>query len=141
MNSECTPLPMVRRLVHSFLIVFATWIAVVCGAARLQAASPIIDPDLGLGITIWADHFRDGQECRFVRSFTIPSGAKVRSARLRITADNSFEVFLDGQPIGQGSDWRVLTEYELRLLLHPGEHLLAVSARSSKRPRPLPLRH
>ena len=31
-------------------------------------------------------------------------------------------------PSAKGSDWRVLTEYELRLLLDPGEHLLAVSA-------------
>lgn len=120
---------MIRRLLPSLLSIVTAWIAVVAGASRLQAGNPpIIDPDLGLGATIWTDQFHDGQECRFVRSFSIPPGAKVESARLRITADNSYQVFLDGQLIGQGGDWRVLTEYELRLLLDPGEHVLAVNA-------------
>lgn len=47
---------------------------------------------------------------------------------MRITADNSYELFLDGQDIGRGSDWQVLIEYDVSLLLTPGEHVLAVSA-------------
>ena len=63
-----------------------------------------------------------------MRAFEIPEGSEVKSARLRITADNSYQLFLDGQPIGRGGDWRVLIEYDVRLLLTPGEHVLAVSA-------------
>jgi len=111
-----------------FRILAASLAAMACASPLHAGNPPIVDPDLGVGPTIWTDHFRDGQVVRFVRGFTIPPGAVVREARLRITADNSYEVFLDGRVIGQGGDWRVLTEYELRLLLHPGEHLLAVRA-------------
>src|SRR6202044_501398 len=35
---------------------------------------------------------------------------------------------LDGREIGRGSDWRTLTEYDVRWLLAPGHHVLAVEA-------------
>lgn len=52
----------------------------------------------------------------------------MKSAILRITADNSYQLFLDGEYIGRGGDWRVLIEYDVSLLLGPGEHALAVDA-------------
>ena len=87
-----------------------------------------LHPQVGVGSWIWAEQTFDRQECRFVRAFEIPRGAEVTAARLRVTADNSYQLFLDGQPIGRGGDWRVLIEYDLKLLLTPGEHVLAVSA-------------
>lgn len=93
----------------------------------LDAAVPL-HPEVGVGVWIWDAEVRDRQECRFVRDFEIPAGAKVESARLRITADNSYRVFLDGQLIGQGGDWRVLIEYDVTQLLDEGHHVLAVSA-------------
>ncbi len=90
------------------------------GAASLSNA--------GVGAWIWAERMSDRQECRFTRRFDIPEGAEVVSAILRITADNSYQVFLNGQPIGQGGDWRVLIEYDVTRLLTPGSHVLAVSA-------------
>ena len=82
----------------------------------------------GVGAWIWDETMRDRQECRFARHFEIPAGSEVASAVLRITADNSYQVFLDGQFIGQGGDWRVLIEYDVTRLLGPGAHVLAVSA-------------
>src|SRR5690606_6004669 len=58
----------------------------------------------------------------------IPRDAAVVSAWLRMTADNSYQLFIDGQPVGRGGDWRVLIEYDVKLLLTPGKHVLAVSA-------------
>jgi hypothetical protein len=52
--------------------------------------------------------------------------AKVSSAIARITVDNGFTFFLDGQEIGRGSDWRTVTEYDVTWLLNPGKHVLAV---------------
>ncbi|MEO7098637.1 MAG: ATP-binding protein [Luteolibacter sp.] len=52
----------------------------------------------------------------------------MKSAILRITADNFYSVFLDGQPIGQGADWRVLIEYDLGQILKSGTHVIAVDA-------------
>ncbi|RYD18452.1 MAG: hypothetical protein EOP88_22525 [Verrucomicrobiaceae bacterium] len=68
------------------------------------------------------------QECRFVRAFDIPAGAEVVSAELQVTADNSYQVFLDGQFIGRGGDWQAVISYDLKLLLSPGRHVLAVEA-------------
>lgn len=82
----------------------------------------------GVGSWIWDSKYYNRQECRFWKSFEIPPGASVKSARLRISADNFYTVFLDGQAIGQGSDWRVLIEYDLSLLLDSGTHVLAVAA-------------
>lgn len=87
-----------------------------------------LHPGGRVGDWIWAAEVRDRQECRFVRDFEIPAGARVESALLRITADNSYHVFLNGQEVGRGGDWRVLIEYDLTRLLRPGPHQLAVSA-------------
>lgn len=81
-----------------------------------------------LGSWIWDARTFDKQSCRFWRSFVVPAGATVSQATLRITVDNSYRLFLDGREIGRGSDWRTLTEYDLKWLLNPGEHVLAVEA-------------
>ena len=104
-----------------------------CLAALVVALAPAVaevalHPKAGVGSWIWDQQMADRQQVRFVRAFEIPRGAEVTSARLRMTADNSYQVFLDGQPVGAGGDWRVLIEYDLKLLLHPGEHVLAVNA-------------
>ena len=82
----------------------------------------------GVGRWIWDETTRDRQVCRLVREFELPGDAGVESAILRITADNSYRLFLDGQFIGQGGDWRVLIEYDVTRLLGPGAHVLAVEA-------------
>ncbi|MES2438959.1 MAG: ATP-binding protein [Verrucomicrobiota bacterium] len=97
-------------------------------AEHLMAARPVLDAEYGVGSWIWSPRTHDRQECRFWRTFEIPSANKVKHARLRITADNFYSVYLDGQQIGQGADWRVLIEYDLTQLLTPGRHVLAVSA-------------
>ena len=80
-----------------------------------------------VGDWIWTDTTQDRQECHFVRVIELPEGSGVESALLRITADNFYRVYLDGHFIGQGSDWRVLTEYDITQLLTRGRHVLAVS--------------
>lgn len=82
--------------------------------------------DVWVGDWIWADTTQNRQECRFVRTIEVPTGSEVESALLRITADNFYRVYLDGHFIGQGSDWRALTEYNITRLLSPGRHQLAV---------------
>ncbi len=79
-----------------------------------------------LGSWIWATNTKDWQECRFWRAFDIPATASVKKAVLRITADNSYRLFVDGQDVGHGSDWHGLTCYDLTPILKPGNHILAV---------------
>jgi len=86
------------------------------------------DAKKGLGSWIWTDKTFDRQTCRLWKEFDVPSGSKVNSARMRMTVDDGYQLFLDGRELGQGAEWRTLTEYDLTLLLPPGHHVLAVNA-------------
>lgn len=84
--------------------------------------------NLGLGRWIWTTNFTDKQTCRLWRAFTLPNTNGVRKANLRLTADNSYRLYLDGLEIGQGGNWRGLTDYDVTWLLGSGSHVLAVEA-------------
>lgn len=114
------------------------WLA--AGAARAQTNLSLLDgveispvrvaegdPVFGVGSWIWSAEMKPQQEIGFWRAFEIPSGASVTNARLRIAADNFYRLHLDGRRLGQGADWRILTEYDVSLLLPPGRHVLAVT--------------
>jgi len=83
---------------------------------------------LGLGSWIWTTNFQEKQISRFWKTFAIPENDRVRQALLRITADNSYHLYLDGRDIGEGSNWKSLTEYDLTFLLTPGNHVAAIEA-------------
>jgi signal transduction histidine kinase len=80
----------------------------------------------GLGSWIWDKVTSNKQTVRLWHSFEIPKTNPVVRAELRIAADNAFKVWLDGQELGSGSDWRTLSIYHLRGTLTPGGHALAV---------------
>ncbi|HLP77043.1 MAG TPA: ATP-binding protein [Candidatus Paceibacterota bacterium] len=82
----------------------------------------------GVGSWIWTTNFADKQICRVWRAFTISETNKVKAAILRITADNLYRLYLDGREIGEGGNWKSLTEYDLTFLLNSGKHVLAVEA-------------
>lgn len=94
------------------------------GRAEIGPAPEV--EDLGLGHWIWADQVEDKQTCRLWRAFEVPPGGLVSAARLRITADNGYRVFLDDREIGRGGDFNDLTEYDLTQLMTPGRHVVAV---------------
>jgi two-component sensor histidine kinase len=79
-----------------------------------------------MGRWIWTDTTADKQTCRLWRSFEIPNGAVVSRATLYITVDNGFRLLLDGEEIGQGSDWRCISVFDLTWFLKPGHHVVAV---------------
>lgn len=73
----------------------------------------------------------------FRRSFVCPEGAAATSARLAMTADNTFEAALNGQPVGRGDNFRELYSFDLKPLLRSGENLLTVRATNGgDRPNP-----
>ncbi len=84
------------------------------------------DATNGLGRWIWAAQTTDKQFCQFWRTVEIPPGAQVTRALLKITVDNGYRFLMDGRELGQGTEWRALTQYDLTLLLTPGTHTLAV---------------
>jgi len=81
-----------------------------------------------LGSWIWDAKTYDGQSCQFWRAFDIPANTKVLDARLVITADNEFTLYLDGRDVGHGAEWRELFDYNLTLLMSPGRHVLGVKS-------------
>jgi signal transduction histidine kinase len=86
-----------------------------------------------MGSWIWETNTYDRQTVRFWKAFEIPSGATVTRARLRITADNEYILYLDGRELGRDAEWRHLYEYDITSLLKPGKHILAVDAYNSSR--------
>jgi signal transduction histidine kinase len=84
--------------------------------------------ELGVGDWIWTTNVADRQSCHLWRGFDIPPSPPVVRAELRMTADNSYTVYLDGREIGRGGDANSLAEYDITLLLSPGHHVLAVEA-------------
>lgn len=88
----------------------------------------------GIGWWIWTNQTFDQQTCRFWRSFEVPRSGVINYARIRMTADNSYRLFLDGREIGKGGEWRSLNEYNVTSVLGPGPHTLAVEAFSDYGP-------
>jgi signal transduction histidine kinase len=94
--------------------------------AQPTPESEKVAAELELGRWIWTTNFADKQTCRLWRGFTLPATNLVHKAILRMTADNQYRVFLDGREIGQGANWKMLTDYDLTWLATPGSHVLAV---------------
>jgi len=115
-----------------------SWLAFVAPAYAADAAAdnktdlgPYISPTNGLGSWIWASNTYDGQVCQLWRSFEVPVSSTVTNARLTVTADNEFTLYLDGRELGRGAEWRELFVFDLTQLLTPGEHVVAVKAINS----------
>ncbi len=98
------------------------------GRRSLKSAYEWQPEDWGVGGYIWSEITKDKQTCRLWRSFNIPRASVVTRARLRVLADNGYEVWLDGRELGMGSDYFYMTEYDIREILAPGRHVIAIKA-------------
>jgi signal transduction histidine kinase len=124
----------VRATVPSLLV--ALCLAVTIGrptpdlAAEARDPAPLaeLSPIDSLGSWIWDKEAHSRQTCRFWRSFEITNSTPVVRALLQMTVDNEYTLYFDGRQVGRGSDWRILTEYDLTWLLRPGTHVLSVDA-------------
>ncbi|HEX9045688.1 MAG TPA: ATP-binding protein [Verrucomicrobiae bacterium] len=132
--SAARPYPHLRRGATATLVIL---LLLASGRAPSQVADTkaesithlaSVPPDAtnGLGVWIWTRNMVDRQTCRLWKDFDIPYHTKVTSARMKMTVDDGYQLFLDGRELGQGANWRGLTEYDLTLLLNPGHHVIAV---------------
>jgi hypothetical protein len=64
----------------------------------------------------------------FRRTFEIPGGTAVAAAALRISADDAFSAWINGQAIGSGADWRAGSQFDVARHLRPGRNVIAVRA-------------
>ena len=113
---------------------FAGWWAGLAGAWAGGPAAPSLDG----AAWIWAPGARPPAEhapagvAYFRAGFAVTEQAALEGAELAITADNLFEVHLNGQLVGQGSeqpdDWNRPRRYNVAELIKAGHNTIAVGA-------------
>ena len=91
-----------------------------------DAYANYVSPTNSLGSWIWEEKTLDNQNCQLWHTVEIPETARVAKARLVMTVDNEFTLYLDGRELGQGAEWRELFVFDVTQLLPPGRHVLAV---------------
>ena len=64
---------------------------------------------------------------RYFRKLVKIEGGAIKSAQLVMTADNSFQCWINGQPAARGEDFNRLYHADVARLLHPGTNLLTVT--------------
>ena len=78
---------------------------------------------------IWSPAHKKDQvpaaSCYFRKTLNLSSAA-IEEARIEITADDEYELFVNGRSVGGGRNWRQLDKFELAPHLLPGLNTLAV---------------
>lgn len=68
----------------------------------------------------------------FRRVFALPANAAIRSAKLTITVDDQFTLYVNSEQVGKSSGqvdaWKEKNTYDLTSRLRPGQNFLAVKA-------------
>ena len=64
----------------------------------------------------------------FRRLWSLDPDADIQSARLYMTADNAFEIWVNGKSIDNGADHHKVFEMDLKNQLKPGTNIIAVEA-------------
>jgi hypothetical protein len=96
-------------------------------------------PTVALGDWIWYPEGNPSHDAPvaarfFRRSFELPKDTTIRSAQLRITADDRFTVWLNGKELGEGADWHQPLVVNAAAALVAGKNVLAVRAENVKAP-------
>lgn len=76
---------------------------------------------------------KNGQELWFRKSFEIPAGANVKSARIYTTCDNRMTLWVNGKEAGTSRDWPYPIEIDddAAAMLHPGKNVVAIEAKNA----------
>jgi signal transduction histidine kinase len=133
-KNGCFPIT-VRLLLLFFLVGLPASVAIAGSPLTPQVSNSEMVPferlTNVLGDWIWNSTVSDLQTGRMWKSFEIPASAQVREAQLYITADDEFDVYLDGRELGQGANWGEIFLLNVTDFLSPGRHVLAVKAFNS----------
>ncbi len=108
---------------------------VVASQAFVEKASAAADPKTTLSKAKWIWH-KEGNPAvlapvgtrYFRRVIDIDAVKRIESARVAMTADNSFELSVNGQPAGSGDNFHEIVERDIASLLKPGGNRLEVVA-------------
>lgn len=96
-----------------------------------DASSVVCSPDRPpfqsvYGKWIWRGPAKNGQKVWFRKSFDIPAG--VKTASMAITADDRFELWLNGHKVGAHGSWQTVVTFDLAHMLRPGKNVIVVRA-------------
>jgi alpha-L-rhamnosidase len=81
------------------------------------------------GSWIWHPQRRvDGATIYLRRTFELPPGKTVKSARVHCSADDSFVLFLNGKRVGVGDNWERTYDFDAASALQAGPNVLAATA-------------
>ena len=73
----------------------------------------------------------------FRRVFIVENIQSVKSARMIVTADNAFEVWINGKRAGEGDSYNEIYKFDLAQLVTSGTNLIAVAGRNGgEQPNP-----
>lgn len=93
------------------------------GSAQLQQ-----DPEW-----IWGmEAAGEGEELYFAHAFELTEAATLEEGLF--TADNSFKLWLDGEPVAEGNNWQIPTPLPKRKHLAAGRHMLTLKASNAGGP-------
>jgi len=68
--------------------------------------------------------------CYFRKHFKL---GNPESGRIEITADDGYELFVNGRPVGSGKTWKQINVYDIQRYLIPGRNTIAVKATNGAR--------
>jgi len=66
----------------------------------------------------------------FRREITLPTNPKILSATTTLTADNHFKLFVNGKPLGSGSDWQKPQTIDIADALKPGLNTITIEGQN-----------
>lgn len=123
-----------RRLSNVMFIMAALWIGISTGSSASDAPQV-----LESARWIWPPLSKEAGDLdmpagtAFLRgALELPENAAITAGRLALTADNLFEVYVNGIAVGEsgtGNDaWRQIRQYDVTKLLRPGRNVVAVRA-------------
>ncbi len=73
----------------------------------------------------------DNKGVWFRRVVELDKAAKIVKARIRCTADDSFELFINGRKIGEGTTWEQIFDFQAADALRPGKNVVAIKAHNA----------
>ena len=103
---------------------------------RLQSLPPSEEDDTS-SLKEWIWHPTVGEQAATVRfrgTIDLPADAKPKQARLVLTADDAYTVWLNGEKIGSGSSWQTIGSYDVTAHLRVGRNVLAVEVQNAGGP-------
>lgn len=114
---------------------FADALAQLAAPVYSSVAFDPFDSQIADASWIWFDAREDGRpafappgQYHLRHTFELPADRNFEEARLLVTADERFELYLNGEMIGRGSDWRQVERMDLTGQLNAGNNILAVEA-------------